>query len=261
MMPLTIDDDAARGGGGAPPPRDGGGGGPLRQNLFASPIVSALYEKVLPPLWEAGLRVGGPDAEYESAARHLDGRVNNGSNGSNGDGDGGGTRGSRCALDLSCGTGFVGRRMAASGKFDRVFALDRSSEMLGECLRAMAREDGGTAIAGAAGGGGGSGGSSLALIRGDAGCLPFRDDVLDAVHWGAAMHCVPDAERAMEEVHRVLKPGGRLYATTFLRPFPDVVFRFFTVPELEGLSMDAGFSSGNLSVERRGVYGIIRATK
>jgi len=203
--------------------------GPFRQNLFTSPIVSALYERVLPPLWASGLRIGGPDAEYESAARHLVG---------NGEG---------LALDLSCGTGFVGRRIASSKKFRHVFALDYSQEMLGECLRSIERE--------------GETNLSISLIRGDAGYLPFRDEVLDAVHWGAAMHCVPDAERAMKEVYRILKPGGRLYATTFLRPFPDVVFRFFTVGELEKLSRGAGFGSEKLEVEGRGVYGIIRATK
>jgi ubiquinone/menaquinone biosynthesis C-methylase UbiE len=70
----------------------------------------------------------------------------------------------------------------------------------------------------------------ISWIRGDAGGLPFSSGVLDAVHWGAAMHCVPDVEQALEEVYLVLKPGGRLYAITFLRPFPDVVFRFFYRP-------------------------------
>lgn len=88
------------------------------------------------------------------------------------------------------------------------------------------------------------------------------------------MHCVPDAELALQEVFRVLKPEGRLYATTFLRPFPDIVFRFFTVDELDGLVRQAGFrgatsggsgsasnSSSNLQVASRGVYGTIKAIK
>jgi 2-polyprenyl-3-methyl-5-hydroxy-6-metoxy-1,4-benzoquinol methylase len=85
---------------------------PLRQQLFMSPLVSTLYERVLPPLWELGLRIGGPDAEYMAAAPHL--------------GSG------QACLDLSCGTGFVGRRVAASGTFQNVFGLDYSPQMLQE---------------------------------------------------------------------------------------------------------------------------------
>ena len=78
------------------------------------------------------------------------------------------------------------------------------------------------------------------------------------------MHCVPDAERALQEVFRVLKPnGGRLYATTFLRPFPDLVFRFFTVSELENMAQKAGFVGDDrfLQVEGRGAYGILKVIK
>lgn len=50
----------------------------------------------------------------------------------------------------------------------------------------------------------------LSIVRGDADSLPFQDNSLDAIHWGAAMHCVPNAEEALQEVCRALKPGGKL---------------------------------------------------
>lgn len=202
---------------------------PLRQQIFTSPLISTLYERVLPPLWSAGLRIGGPDEEYKSAASFLIGNGNS------------------IALDMSCGTGFVGRRFASSGLFEQVFALDYSEQMLNECVLSIKREN--------------DFDSPIAIVRGDAGSLPFNDNSFDCVHWGAAMHCVPDAEAALSELYRVLKPGGRAYVTTFLRPFPDIVFRFFTVAEIEKIAKDAGFSSENLSVEGKGVYGILRATK
>ena len=211
-------------------------GQPLRQELFTSPVISTLYERVLPPLWEMGLRIGGPDAEYKSAASHL-----------LGDDDDDTAPVEKIALDLSCGTGFVGRRLAASKEFRHVFALDYSPQMLTECIRSIQREN--EEIL------------PISILRGDAQCLPFQDDTIDAIHWGVAMHCVPDVEKAISEVYRVLKKDGKLYATTFLRPFPDVVFRFFTVNELKTLSYDAGFDSTKFKVEGRGVYGIIRATK
>eukprot|EP00547_Thalassionema_nitzschioides_P017955 CAMPEP_0194250244 /NCGR_PEP_ID=MMETSP0158-20130606/22512_1 /TAXON_ID=33649 /ORGANISM="Thalassionema nitzschioides, Strain L26-B" /LENGTH=259 /DNA_ID=CAMNT_0038986979 /DNA_START=1 /DNA_END=778 /DNA_ORIENTATION=- len=196
---------------------------PLRQQLFASPLISNLYERILPPLWEMGLRIGGPDAEYTAAVEYL------------------GT--GAVALDLSCGTGFVGKRMALSGMYQHVFALDYSMEMLNECVASINRENNKSL--------------PISIIRGDAGNLPFNDNVFDAVHWGAAMHCVPDVAQAMKEVHRVIKPGGKLYATTFLRPFPDVVFRFFTLQDIQQLGQNAGFM--NVDVEGRGVYGILRS--
>ena len=188
-----------------------------------------------------GLRIGGPEAEYQAAAPFL---------GASGSKDGEQT--DRFALDLSCGTGFVGFRMAASNKFRHVFALDYSPQMLNECVNSIRRaQHQGTS----------SKVLPISVLRGDAEDLPFRDNALDAIHWGAAMHCVPNVEKALSEVYRVLKPGGNLYATTFLRPFPDVIFRFFTVDELENLTENAGFDSRNVQVEGRGVYGIIRATR
>lgn len=201
---------------------------PLRQQLFASPFISTLYERILPPLWSAGLRIGGPEEEYSSAVSYLEG-----------DSD------TDVVLDLSCGTGFVGRRMATSGNFEQVFALDYSTQMLSECVASIKRENESNA--------------PIVIIRGDAGLLPFNDDSFDAIHWGAAMHCVPDAKAAMKEVYRVLKPDGKLYATTFLRPFPDIVFRFFTIDDINEIAKYAGF--GEYNVEGRGVYGILRARK
>jgi len=213
---------------------------PLRQQLFTSPFISVLYERVLPPLWNAGLRIGGPQAEYEAAADFLLADKDNS--------DG------RVLLDLSCGTGFVGQRFATNQDFRHVFALDYSPQMLTELVNSLQRQQSTTP-------------TNISILRGDAMDLPFADGAIDAIHWGAAMHCVPKAEVALQEVYRVLKPGGKLYATTFLRPFPDVVFRFFTVPELQSMARQVGFglptpsSSSVLAVEGRGVYGIIKAVK
>ena len=209
-------------------------GAPLRQEMFSSPLISVLYERMLPPLWEAGLRNGGPDQEYQNAAAFLQG-------------DGG-----TVAVDLSCGTGFVGIRMAKSGDYRHVFALDYSRQMLNECVSSVRREKDNEEDL------------PLSIIRGDAGNLPFDDNSIDAVHWGAAMHCVPDAEAAMAEVFRILKPGGKLYATTFLRPFPNVVFRFFDLDELKDIATGAGFGAdgGDLEVKAdKRVYGVILAAK
>ena len=226
---------------------------PLRQQLFTSPLISVLYERVLPPLWEAGLRIGGPDAEYRAAADFL---VTSDLQKK--------PSPPRVLLDLSCGTGFVGQRFAwnagrrdndgsTSGSYDHIFALDYSTQMLGELVNSLQRQRQQSTPS-----------LPISILRGDAGKLPFQNDSLDAIHWGAAMHCVPNAELAFQEIYRVLKPGGRLYATTFLRPFPDIVFRFFSVEELKGIATQTGFGDNGddfLQVEGKGVYGIVKAIK
>jgi ubiquinone/menaquinone biosynthesis C-methylase UbiE len=46
--------------------------------------------------------------------------------------------------------------------------------------------------------------------QGDATELPYEDDSIDAVVLTAVLGEIPDQERAMREIARVLRPGGRL---------------------------------------------------
>merc|ERR1711884_1022718 len=59
----------------------------------------------------------------------------------------------------------------------------------------------------------------LDLIRCDVGEIPMKSESVDALHAGAAMHCWPDLDSALSEVQRVLKPGGRFFASTFLATY------------------------------------------
>jgi ubiquinone/menaquinone biosynthesis C-methylase UbiE len=65
--------------------------------------------------------------------------------------------------------------------------------------------------------------TSLLSVRADISHLPFPSSSVDAVHAGAALHCWPDPAAGLAEIHRVLKPGGVLVATTCLTP--TVLFR------------------------------------
>jgi MPBQ/MSBQ methyltransferase len=65
----------------------------------------------------------------------------------------------------------------------------------------------------------GTGAGEVAVAVADACCLPFADEVFDAV---VAFHVIGhltdhDRARAMEEIARVLRPGGNLYFSAFSR--------------------------------------------
>ncbi len=52
------------------------------------------------------------------------------------------------------------------------------------------------------------------LVQGDAQRLPFADGSFDVVISCETIEHVPDAQSALNEMHRVARPGGRLFLTT-----------------------------------------------
>jgi trans-aconitate methyltransferase len=90
-------------------------------------------------------------------------------------------------LDLGCGDGQLTKRIAESGAI--VTAIDASAEMV-----AAARERG------------------IAADQGPAESLPYTDASFDAVFSNAVLHWVRGQDEMMEQVRRVLRPGGRFVA-------------------------------------------------
>jgi ubiquinone/menaquinone biosynthesis C-methylase UbiE/DNA-binding transcriptional ArsR family regulator len=98
--------------------------------------------------------------------------------------------------DLGCGTG---QMSAAIAPFvAQVVAIDESAAML-QAARARLR-----------------GFDNVELRRGALEALPIDDGHLDAATMTLVLHHVPEPGRALAEVARVLKPGGRLLVVDML---------------------------------------------
>ena len=86
------------------------------------------------------------------------------------------------------------------------------------------------------------------------------------------MHCWPDLDSALSEIYRVLKPGGRYFATTFLAQYfrglqasengqtgPETqAFQYFaSTDELKDMLVKAGFEEDKVSIEVLGTACVV----
>jgi len=108
-------------------------------------------------------------------------------------------------LELGCGPGYLWRDVA-----DRVPA--DASLLLTDFSRGMVTEARGT-LAAAGIGNGGADCVEADFATAAAESLPVADDSVDAVVANHMLYHV-DRDAALPEIRRVLRPGGRLYATT-----------------------------------------------
>jgi demethylmenaquinone methyltransferase/2-methoxy-6-polyprenyl-1,4-benzoquinol methylase len=117
----------------------------------------------------------------------------------------GGTR----ALDLATGTGDIAFAMAARGA--RVVGLDITPRMI---ELARAKIDGAAPLHAALP----VHPAAPAFLVGDMLALPFASASFDVVTTGYGLRNVPDLAAAIDEICRVLRPGGRFVSLDFNRP-------------------------------------------
>lgn len=98
-------------------------------------------------------------------------------------------------LDIAAGTGTSSAALAKSGA--EVIALDFSPGMVEEGRKRH---------------------PDLTFVQGDAMKLPFADGEFDAVTISFGLRNVQQPKVALAEMHRVLKPGGRVVICEFSRP-------------------------------------------
>ncbi|MDQ3997285.1 MAG: ubiquinone/menaquinone biosynthesis methyltransferase [Gemmatimonadota bacterium] len=118
-------------------------------------------------------------------------------------------RGRAVVLDLACGTGDLAFALAAPDR--SVVGLDVSREMLG---RAAARADA-------------EGAAPPRFAASDMVALPIADASVDVVTIGYGLRNAPRLDAALDEVARVLRPGGHVVTLDFCRPANAIWRRVF----------------------------------
>jgi len=110
-------------------------------------------------------------------------------------------------LDVGCGTGLLAARIRSDLPGASVVGCDFSRGMLGQAAE---------------------GGRIARLVQASALALPFAGESFDAIVSTEAFHWFPDQRRALAELRRVLRPGGRLLVC-FVNPPLEAMSRAGTV--------------------------------
>jgi len=139
-------------------------------------------------------------------------------------------------LDLGSGGGIdcflASAKVGPSGK---VFGVDMTEEMIKLARKnAQARNI-----------------TNVQFILGDIENLPLEDNFFDVVISNCVINLVPDKQKALNEIFRVLKPGGRIAITDI------VTKRDLTPREKEGMALWVGCISGGMHIDR--VQGMLKS--
>jgi len=102
----------------------------------------------------------------------------------------------KLVMDLGCGAGIDSAEFARNGAY--VISVDFAQASI-ISTRDLLREAGLPAY----------------IVQADATSLPFREDVFDCVYCFGVLHHIPNVEEALAEIHRVLKPNGKVLAMLY----------------------------------------------
>ncbi len=131
-------------------------------------------------------------------------------------------------LDVGTGTGRLPRALLFQPRFrGRVVGVDLSRRMLTEAVRLLRPHAG-----------------RVTLIWQDARSLPFLDDTFDAVACLEVLEFTPDPRGVLQEMVRVLRPGGVLLVSNRVGPdAPLLPGRAFPRPAFEKLLKSLGLEA------------------
>lgn len=119
------------------------------------------------------------------------------------------------ALDLGCGTGEMLKQIAQVDAGKELYGLDLSAKMLAVARAKLAER--------------------VKLTVGDSEALPYPDAFFDVVYCNDSFHHYPTPGKVLQEVCRVLKPGGTFLMGDCWQPLAGrLVMNFYMRHSKEG---------------------------
>lgn len=109
--------------------------------------------------------------------------------------------GSETVLDIACGTGALEALLVGPHPHQKIEGVDLSEGMLEQARRRLARFP------------------NVAFQKADVAELPFKEPLFDVVVCANAFHFFENPLRALREIRRVLKPGGRVVLMDWCRDY------------------------------------------
>ncbi len=119
--------------------------------------------------------------------------------------------GESCALEIGCGTGQLSFLVAENVK--SLTATDFSENMVTICKQNNTYQN-------------------LLFQQEDATALSFADDSFDVVIASNVLHILPDIDKAIAEIKRVVKPDGIIFAPTFVYNKKDFNFAIWFLEKI-----------------------------
>lgn len=119
----------------------------------------------------------------------------------------------KLVLDLGCGAGIDSAEFARSGASVVSVDFTKTAVTLTQNLLKEAKLPAEVKLA-------------------DATSLPFEKETFDCVYCFGLLHHIPDVEKAVSEIHRVLKPGGQVIAMVYHK---DSLLYAYSIVYLRGI--------------------------
>ncbi|MFC4553379.1 MULTISPECIES: methyltransferase domain-containing protein [Halorussus] len=131
-------------------------------------------------------------------------------------------------LDVGCGTGFATEGLLEHTR--NVHGLDQSVHQLEKAWAKLGKHD------------------PVSFYRGDAERLPFADDTFDVVWSSGSIEYWPDPVATLEDMRRVVKPGGQVLVvgpnypkSTVMQKVADAIMLFYDREEADRMFREAGY--------------------